>query len=132
MNNPLDILVIDKNLDHFQEWVNYCREQGLSLQFVNQIEEGLKLMESERPKLVFTGKFEGHPGHETLAVRFSEILLFQSSEIFLVLDKNLTEPELFPLSTLGYSEFLVVPVTLEKLEMILDRNGLLNQKLKAS
>lgn len=105
IKESLDILFISEEVDFLnQDLLNSIHSYNIKI--VSSVKEGLVLMESFRPKLIFTSyQFKVDSG-ESIAVRFSELILFQSSRVYLITKNDLERNKKNYLYTLGYEEIL--------------------------
>jgi len=103
--NALDILFIseDKNFLN-SNLINSLTD--FQFKIVESVEEGLKEMELSRPKLIFTSYSFTEGSGVDIAVRFSELILFQSSRVYLVTEDKVNQDKKNYLFTLGYEDIL--------------------------
>lgn len=103
--SSLDILFIseDRNLLSPKE---ISALESLKFKQVYSVSDGLIEMENTRPKIVITSYQFTEQSGEEVAVRFSELILFQTSQVYLITKSSLNENKKNYLFTLGYEDII--------------------------
>lgn len=95
-------LIIAKSPDVVEHLIKQAKILGCDYQLISDIDEGMLTLATDRPELVIVEHSLDFPAAEPLATRFSELLMFKDSSIYMCVLNDLSQFENLRFNSLGF------------------------------
>jgi hypothetical protein len=121
------ILIIAKSVDILDMIADTFSGSDKEYVLISNIKEGLNYMEAHQPMYIIAEESIEFPAAEPIAVRFSELLMFNSSVIYMITPNYMSKFERVKFNSLGFN-MIVEHIDFSKIfQVILSQE----QKLRA-
>ena len=97
------VLIIAKSPDILDVIADTFSSSNREYVLISNIKEGLSYLETHQPNNILIEESITFPAAEPIAVRFSELLMFNSSAIYMITSKEISKFEMFKFKSLGFN-----------------------------
>ncbi len=132
ISKNIDILFIDCDSAFIKQAEKFFQQFEINVYCTTEMSIGLQVMEEARPHIVVTGRKKPHFIGEDVAIRFSELIMFKESFVYLVLSEEVNTKDMFSLLTLGFEDIFHRSSFEDKMKKIICKKCLKGNVTKAA
>jgi DNA-binding NtrC family response regulator len=131
-SKKLDVLFVDFDQHIVDDVKKICNDLKVSSVTTTDLVDGLAVMDMMRPRVVITGLRTPDFCGENVAIRFSELIMFKESFVYLLLTQQVETDEMFSLLTLGFNDVFFKTEYVKKIKDIINEKCKKNKATEAA